>query len=61
MPDAAAVHARLLERGVLAGLELARWYPDDAGLTDALLLCTTELTTDDDIDRLAEGLKDASS
>ena len=49
VPDAPAVHARLLEEGVLAGLPLARWYPDDPTLAEALLLCATELTTDDDI------------
>jgi glycine dehydrogenase subunit 1 len=57
VPDAAAVHARLLERGILAGLPLAGWYPGDAALADALLLCATELTTDADIDRLVEGLE----
>jgi glycine dehydrogenase subunit 1 len=58
VPDAATVHARLLERGVLAGLELSRWYPDDPALQDALLLCATELTTDEDIDRLVTGLRE---
>ncbi len=56
VPDASRVHAALLERGVLAGLPLAVWYPDDPELTDALLLCATELTTDADIERLVEGL-----
>ena len=40
------VHAALLERGVLAGLPLARWYPDDPELREALLVCATEVTTD---------------
>jgi glycine dehydrogenase subunit 1 len=57
VPDAAAVHAALLSRGVLAGLPLARWYPDDPALADALLLATTELTSDDDIARLLDGLR----
>ena len=56
VPDAASVHARLLDEGVLAGLPLARWSPDDPDLADALLVCTTELTTDEDIDRLVRGL-----
>jgi glycine dehydrogenase subunit 1 len=55
VPHARQVHAALLERGVLAGLELARWYPDDPGLADALLLACTELTTETDIARLVEG------
>jgi len=59
--DASAVHVRLLESGVLAGLELSRWYPDDPELADALLVCATELTTDEDIDRLVEGLGEAGA
>jgi glycine dehydrogenase subunit 1 len=56
VPDAVAVHRRLLDEGIVAGLPLAGWYPGDAELEDALLLCATELTTDDDIDRLTEAL-----
>jgi glycine dehydrogenase subunit 1 len=43
--DAAGVHARLLERGILAGLPLARVEPGDPALRDALLVCATEVTT----------------
>jgi glycine dehydrogenase subunit 1 len=57
LPGAAAIHARLLERGLLAGLPLQRWYPGDPELADALLLCATELTTDGDIERLVLGLR----
>ncbi|HWH37203.1 MAG TPA: aminomethyl-transferring glycine dehydrogenase subunit GcvPA [Candidatus Limnocylindrales bacterium] len=56
VPDAEAVHARLLERDILAGLPLARWYPDDATLRDALLVCATEMTTAADIERLRGAL-----
>ena len=56
VPDAVRVHAALLERGVLAGLPLARWYPDDPLLADALLVCATEVTTDEDIERFAGAL-----
>jgi glycine dehydrogenase subunit 1 len=56
VPDARDVHAALLERGVLAGFELARWYPDDPVLHDALLLACTELTTEADIARLIDAL-----
>jgi glycine dehydrogenase subunit 1 len=59
VPDAPAVHARLLEQDVLAGLPLARWYPDDVALRDALLVCATELTTDRDIERFASALAQA--
>jgi glycine dehydrogenase subunit 1 len=59
VPDAAGVHARLLDHGLLAGLVLSRWYPDDPSLRDGLLLCATELTTDEDIGLLVEGLRGA--
>jgi glycine dehydrogenase subunit 1 len=58
--DAGDVHRRLLERGVLAGLPLAHWYPDDADLRDALLVCATEVTTDDDIDTFATTLHEVT-
>jgi glycine dehydrogenase subunit 1 len=58
VPDAEAVHARLLERGVLAGLPLARWYPDDPELRDALLVCATEVTTSEQIERFAGALRE---
>jgi glycine dehydrogenase subunit 1 len=56
VPDALNVHAELLDAGVLAGLPLARWYPDDPVLVDALLVCATEVTTDADIERFAAAL-----
>ncbi|CAN5774002.1 aminomethyl-transferring glycine dehydrogenase subunit GcvPA [soil metagenome] len=58
VPGAPAVHARLLERGVLAGLPLAQWYPADEGLCDALLVCATETTTHEDIERFASALRE---
>jgi glycine dehydrogenase subunit 1 len=61
VPDAPRVHAGLLERGVLAGLPLASWYPDDAELRDALLVCATEVTSDTEIDRLASALGEVLS
>jgi glycine dehydrogenase subunit 1 len=57
VPDARRVHARLLDEGILAGLPLASWYPEDPELADALLLCATELTTDEDIERLVTALR----
>ena len=56
VPDALAVNAALLDEGVLAGLPLARWYPDDLELADALLVCATEVTTDADIERFVSAL-----
>jgi glycine dehydrogenase subunit 1 len=49
VPNAAAVHRELLDRGVLAGLVLAEAVPDEPGMADALLVCATEVTTGDDI------------
>ena len=49
VPDAPAVHARLIGRGILAGLPLARAVPDDPSLADALLVCATEVTTAEEI------------
>jgi len=60
VPHAAKVHDQLAERGFVAGLPLARWYPDDPVLADALLLCATEVTTDDDIARFASALREAT-
>ena len=45
--------ARAQERGALAGVPLAHWYPE---LDDAILVAVTETHTPDDIDRLVEGL-----
>ena len=56
VPEAAAVHARLVDRGVLAGLPLASVLPDEPSLTDALLVCATEVTTPAEIDRFATAL-----
>ncbi len=58
VPEAPAVHAALLEHGVLAGLPLADWYPDDPLLADALLVCATEVTTEAEIGRFATALKE---
>jgi glycine dehydrogenase subunit 1 len=49
VPDAPAVHRRLLGHGVLAGLPLAEAEPDDPALADGLLVCATEVTTSDEI------------
>ena len=56
VPDARAVHRRLIDRGVLAGLALADVLPDEPSLTDGLLVCATEVTTDDEIALFASAL-----
>jgi glycine dehydrogenase subunit 1 len=58
VPDARAVHARLLDSGVLAGIPTADLLPDEPGLEDGLLVCATEVTTLADIDRFATALRD---
>ncbi|HEX7196751.1 MAG TPA: glycine dehydrogenase, partial [Candidatus Limnocylindria bacterium] len=55
MPDAARRHAALAERGIVAGYVLER---DDPNLRDTLLLATTELTGDPDIERLVAALEE---
>jgi len=53
VPDAARRHAALAEQGIVAGYLAERDAPE---LRDTLLLAATELTTDDDIARLVDGL-----
>jgi glycine dehydrogenase subunit 1 len=57
VPDARAVHTRLLERGVLAGIAVAELLPDEPALADGLLVCATEVTTPDEIERFEAALR----
>ena len=45
------VNAHLLERGIIGGLPLAKFYPELAG---TMLLCATEMTKRADMDAVAE-------
>lgn len=56
IPNARSVHRALLDRGFLAGLALADAEPDDPSLADTLLLCATEVTTSDEIERFVAAL-----
>ena len=58
VPDAVAVHRRLLARGILAGIPTAELEPDDPALRDGLLVCATEVTTPDEIELFARALRD---
>jgi glycine dehydrogenase subunit 1 len=58
VPAAREVHSRLIERGILAGLPLARVLPDEPSLADALLVCATEVTTSQEIAAFAAALSD---
>ncbi|MGH2401916.1 MAG: aminomethyl-transferring glycine dehydrogenase subunit GcvPA [Candidatus Limnocylindria bacterium] len=55
LPDAARRHAALAEGGIVAGYRLGR---DEPELSDTLLLATTELTSDLDIERLVAALEE---
>jgi len=52
------LNARLLDRGILGGLALGRWYPD---LSDGWLVCVTEARTRAQIDMLAEAVAEVMS
>ena len=52
---AADVNRALLERGIIGGFDLGR-YRDDLG--DCVLLCCTEMTQKDEMDRLVAALKE---
>lgn len=54
--DVSVVLKRLLKKGVVAGLDLHRFYP---ALKNHLLIAATELNSKDDIDRFAEELSKA--
>lgn len=48
------LYTRLLEKGIIAGLPLAPYYP---GLRDAALLCVTETKPREALDRLVEAVR----
>jgi glycine dehydrogenase subunit 1 len=56
---AAPLVERLARQGVLAGVPVSRLYPDDPELANLLLVASTELTTDEDRERLVSALKQA--
>jgi glycine dehydrogenase subunit 1 len=51
--DPDALNKNLLKKKIIGGLPLGRFYPE---LKDSMLLCATEMTRREDMDRLAEGL-----
>ena len=55
--SAAAVNAKLLEKQIVGGLALAKWYPELG--ESATLWCTTELTTKAQMDAAAKVLAGA--
>lgn len=55
---AARIIETLMQKGIMAGPALGRWYPE---LSDALLMCTTECTREQDVDDLLKALKEVAS
>ena len=55
-PDARSVNEKLHKEGIVGGYELSKDYPE---LGQALLFCATEMLSKNDIDRVAEILKDS--
>ena len=56
--DARKVVRTLADKGILAGVSLGRLYPHADDLADGLLVTLTETTSEDDIDALADALKE---
>jgi len=56
-----AVVEALAEKGILGGVPVSRLYPGNADVTSLLVLATTETNTEDDMDRLCQGLKEVLS
>jgi glycine dehydrogenase subunit 1 len=62
LPRPAAEIVELLAgKGVLAGVPVSRFYPDNDAVADLLLVAATEMTTTEDIDRLEAGLREVLS
>jgi glycine dehydrogenase subunit 1 len=58
---AAEVVEMLAGKGVLAGVPVSRFYPDNKAMADVLLVAATEMTTGKDIERLEAGLREVLS
>jgi glycine dehydrogenase subunit 1 len=58
---AAEIVEMLAGKGVLAGVPVSRFYPENDTLADLLLVAATELITPEDIDRLEAGLREVLS
>ncbi|MEQ1726695.1 MAG: aminomethyl-transferring glycine dehydrogenase subunit GcvPA [Sphingopyxis sp.] len=59
--DSRQVARTLADRGILCGVPLGRLYPDRPDLSNDLLVCATETTSDADIAALCAGLAEALS
>ncbi|MCD6073881.1 MAG: glycine dehydrogenase subunit 1, partial [Rhodospirillales bacterium] len=54
--SATEVVEALAKRSILAGVPGGRLFPKERDLANLLLVTATEMTTDEDMDRLANGL-----
>jgi glycine dehydrogenase subunit 1 len=62
LPRPAAEIVELLAGdGVLAGVPVSRFYPDNDAMADLLLVAATEMTTTEDMNRLESGLREVLS
>jgi len=57
-PKAPTIWERLLNRGIVAGLRLHRWYPE---LDRDLLVCVTEMNPPDQMERLVQTIREILS
>ena len=55
---AAAVVEALAEKGILGGVPLSRFYPDDDDLSNLMIVAVTEVNTGSDMDALTSALKE---
>ncbi len=55
--DAREVVRKLADQQILGGVSLGRLYPDAPDLANGLLVCASEMTTDEDIAALAQALE----
>jgi glycine dehydrogenase subunit 1 len=58
---AAEVVEMLAGKGILAGVPVSRFYPENEVAADILLVAATEMTTTEDMDRLEAGLREVLS
>lgn len=56
--DARDIVRILADRGILGGVSLGRLFPDAPDLSAGLVVAVTETTTDEDVDALADALKE---
>ena len=52
-----ALVRELAPKGVMAGVSLGRLYPDDGEIEHGLVIAVTEMTTNEDIDALAQAIE----